>query len=318
VLLVLCAACRYEFGIVDANNVRKVLAVNPALPFLFKGLPEGAVTLYVCAVDSYGARECAQEGWTVKPAAADFKLADALTSISVEQLEKAGDVSVMAAGAQALQSLSKFADASAGTQTEAVKQQIQSAIAAKTSSMIGSLASTVADLVDDPNTMAQVRGHRDCLKTQLLTGIQTSTDWTGQCMHIHFSANAICQRRLPTGVLCLLLLQVVSTVATLSKTTSTLSADAKSKMVNVGKAGIAAAKLSHKPLTPEAGSRLIAVLAAGKGISAACQLSSCKAATAAIPAATRHLLEVSFSKEGGGVLHVDTFAHNKSDIAYHH
>jgi hypothetical protein len=157
-----CAACRYEFGTIDANNVRKVLAVSPALPFLFKGLPQGAVTLYVCAVDSYGARECAREDWTVKPAAADFKLADALTSINVDQLEEAGDVSVMAAGAQALQSLSKFADASAGTHTEDENQQIQSVIAAKTSSMIGSLASNVANLVDDPNTMAQVCGHTDC------------------------------------------------------------------------------------------------------------------------------------------------------------
>lgn len=152
-----CVVCRYEFGTIDSNKVRKVLAVNPALPFLFKGLPEGAVTLYVCAVDSYAARECAQENWKVMPAAADFKVADALTSINVEDLVNAGDVSVMAAGAQALQSLSKFADASAGTQTEAEKQQIQSAIAAKTSSMIGSLAENIIDLVDDPNTMAQVR-----------------------------------------------------------------------------------------------------------------------------------------------------------------
>lgn len=66
-------------------------------------------------------------------------------------------------------------------------------------------------------------------------------------------------------------------------------------MVDVGKAGIAAAKLSQKPLTPEAGSRLIAVLAAGKGISTTCKLpSGCQAATAPTPASTRHLLEVSF------------------------
>jgi hypothetical protein len=119
---------------------------------------------------------------------------------------------------------------------------------------------------------------------------------------MHYSAHTTVWLQLPSGVLCLLLLllQVVSTVATLSKTTSTLSKDARNKMVDVGKAGIAAAKLSHKPLTPEAGSRLIAVLAAGKGISATCKLatalsSGCKAPTAPVPAATRHLLEVSLA-----------------------
>lgn len=86
-------------------------------------------------------------------------------------------------------------------------------------------------------------------------------------------------------------LQVVSTVATLSKTTSSLSRDAKEKMVNVCKAGVAAAKLSRTPIAPEAGSRLLAVLAAGKGVSAACKLpNGCKQAAAVVPAASRHLL----------------------------
>lgn len=150
-------ACRFEFGIVDSSNVRKVLAVDPALPFLFTGLPEGANTLSVCAVDSYGARVCSSEVWTVQAAPADFKVADALTSLDVGQLANANDVSVMAAGAQALQSLAKFADASADKQTDAENQQIQSAIAAKTSSMIGNLAKDVIKLVDDPKTMSQVR-----------------------------------------------------------------------------------------------------------------------------------------------------------------
>lgn len=84
-------------------------------------------------------------------------------------------------------------------------------------------------------------------------------------------------------------MQVVSTVATLSKTSTSLSTDAKSKMLNVGKAGISAAKLSPKPLTPEGGSRLLAVLAAGNGVSATCKLpNGCKQTTAA--RASRHLL----------------------------
>jgi hypothetical protein len=86
-------------------------------------------------------------------------------------------------------------------------------------------------------------------------------------------------------------LQVVSTVATLSKATTSLSRDAKEKMVNVCKAGVAAAKLSRTPIKPEAGSRLLAVLAAGKGVSAACKLpNGCKQAAAVAPAASRHLL----------------------------
>lgn len=81
----------------------------------------------------------------------------------------------------------------------------------------------------------------------------------------------------------------MSTVATLTKTSSALSADAKNKMKNVGKAGIAAAKLSPSPLTPDSGSRLLAVLATGNGVSAACKLpTGCKKATTV--AATRHLL----------------------------
>ncbi len=87
------------------------------------------------------------------------------------------------------------------------------------------------------------------------------------------------------------LVQVVSTVATLSKTTTTLSKDAKNKMVSVGRAGLASAKLSPKPITPDSASRLIAVLAAGSGVSAVCKLpTGCKRSTA-VPT-SRHLLEV--------------------------
>lgn len=151
-----CPLCRYEFGTVDSNNNRKVLAVDPAMPYVFKGLPEGANTLYVCAVDAFGARVCEQQAVTVKPAPADFKVADALTSFDVNQLAGAKDVTVMAAGAQALQSLSAFATATADKQTEAEKAQVQSAVAAKTSAMISSLARSVNDYIDDPKTMSQV------------------------------------------------------------------------------------------------------------------------------------------------------------------
>lgn len=153
--------CRFEFGTIDANKVKKVLAVDPALPFVFNGLPVGVITLYVCAVDAYGARFCAQQPVVVNPAAADFKVADALTAIDVGQLSSAKDVAVMAAGAQALQSLAKFAGDAASTQTAAEKEEVQTAIATKTSSMIGALAKDVNNLIDDPKTMAQVQCSTD-------------------------------------------------------------------------------------------------------------------------------------------------------------
>lgn len=148
--------CRYEFGTLDANNNRKVLAVDPPLPFVFTGLPVGNITLFVCAVDPYNARVCANQLVTVKAAAADFKVTDALTAINVAQLAGANDVSVMAAGAQALQSLAIFANDAAATQTADQQAQVQTAIAAKTSSMIGALAKDVNNLIDDPKTMSQV------------------------------------------------------------------------------------------------------------------------------------------------------------------
>jgi hypothetical protein len=78
---------------------------------------------------------------------------------------------------------------------------------------------------------------------------------------------------------------VVSSVATLSKTTKSLSSESKGKMLGVGKAGITAAKLSAKPLTPDSASRLLSVVAAGVGVPPVSGLKS-----AAVPQATRHLL----------------------------
>jgi hypothetical protein len=153
---------RYEFGTVDANNKRKVLAVDPALPFIFTGLPVGPATLFACASDAYGARVCATQDVTVQPAAADFKVADTLTAFDVNQLAGARDVAVMAAGAQALQSLSQYANTAATTQTAAEKAQVQSAIAAKTSAMIGQLADDVSSYIDDANTMSQVGAVSHC------------------------------------------------------------------------------------------------------------------------------------------------------------
>jgi hypothetical protein len=103
---------------------------------------------------------------SIKQPAQGFKVSDALTSLDVSQLSGAGDISVMAAGAQALSSLSAYAQSSssssssgggAGSTAQEVKQ-VETAIAAKTGAMISSLASSAGSLMDDPHTMAQVRG----------------------------------------------------------------------------------------------------------------------------------------------------------------
>lgn len=71
----------------------------------------------------------------------------------------AGDMSVMAAGAQALNSLSNFAKSSSGGQGPSAEEvrQIQTAIAAKTGAMLNSLAGSAGSLIDDPQAMSQVR-----------------------------------------------------------------------------------------------------------------------------------------------------------------
>jgi hypothetical protein len=77
----------------------------------------------------------------------------------VTQLKNAGDVSVLASGAQALQSLSSFAgkaDVAAG-KTEQEKAQVQTLIAAKAGSMISTLANNADSYINDPQTMSQVR-----------------------------------------------------------------------------------------------------------------------------------------------------------------
>jgi hypothetical protein len=132
---------------------------SAAPTFVFSGLPIGQNTLYVCAVDSDRAQTCAETVVTVEAAAADFKVADAITAFDVTQLKNAGDVSVLASGAKALSSLSSFAgraDVVAG-KTEQESAQVQTLIAAKAGSMISTLANSADSYVNDPQTMSQVR-----------------------------------------------------------------------------------------------------------------------------------------------------------------
>jgi hypothetical protein len=104
---------------------------------------------------------CQEELVTVREPPATFKVTDALTTFDVGQLSGTGDISVMAAGAQALTSLSTFARSSSGggsgsnVAPEEVKQ-VEIAIAAKTGAMISSLAGSAGGLMDDPRTMSQV------------------------------------------------------------------------------------------------------------------------------------------------------------------
>jgi hypothetical protein len=163
--------CSYDFGTINfkagtSYGLRSLAASSTAPTFTFTGLPAGQATLYMCVVDSDGAQTCEDATVVVKEPAKNFKVTDALSSFDVGQLAGSGDVSVLAAGAQALQSLSDFAskgsssDAAGGStavqQTDEEQKQVQSAIAAKTKAMISSLASSAGSLVDDPQTMSQV------------------------------------------------------------------------------------------------------------------------------------------------------------------
>jgi hypothetical protein len=93
----------------------------------------------------------------VREPPATFKVTDALTSFDVGQLSGTGDISVMAAGAQTLTSLSTFARSSSGSNVALEEaKQVETAISAKTGAMINSLASSAGGLMDDPRTMSQV------------------------------------------------------------------------------------------------------------------------------------------------------------------
>jgi hypothetical protein len=161
----------YDFGTINfkagtSYGLRSLAASSTAPTFTFTGLPAGDATLYVCVVDTDGAQTCEDTTVVIKEPAKNFKVTDALSSFDVGQLAGSGDVSVLAAGAQALQSLSDFAnkgsssgaagDAAAPQPTAEEQKQVQSAIAAKTKAMISSLASSAGSLVDDPQTMSQV------------------------------------------------------------------------------------------------------------------------------------------------------------------
>lgn len=143
--------CSYEFGLVSGFR-SKPLAVNPATSYTYTGLPLGNTSVYVCAIDDYNARVCEQKVVTVRSPPSDFKVTDALSSIDVNQMSGTGDVAVLAAGAQTLQSLVAFS--SSGNSDEAKK--VQSAVTAKTNAMINSLASSATGLIQDPQSMQQV------------------------------------------------------------------------------------------------------------------------------------------------------------------
>ena len=105
-----------------------------------------------------GPQVCEEAPVSIKQPPTNFKVTDALTSFDVGQLSGAGDISVMAAGAQALSSLSAFAKSSSasGVQAQEEAKQVETAIAAKTGAMLSSLAGSASNLMDDPQTMSQV------------------------------------------------------------------------------------------------------------------------------------------------------------------
>lgn len=155
--LVLTLYRRYTFGVLSDSGTPIAVSSGPAPTYTFTGLRPGDRWLYVCAVDHGKAQSCSQTKVTVSEPAADFNVADKLTSFDVSHLAGTGDVSVLAAGAQELEGLSKIASKSdAGAENAEEQKQVASTIAAKTSSMISTLASSADDYVSDPDTMQQV------------------------------------------------------------------------------------------------------------------------------------------------------------------
>lgn len=86
-----------------------------------------------------------------------------------------------------------------------------------------------------------------------------------------------------------LLLQVVAAVATLSKATQQLSSDAKSKMLSVVGTSITCAKVNKQQVTADEATRMMAVLAAGHGVTSSGRP---VAANRAAGGSSRHLLSL--------------------------
>lgn len=189
-----CCLHRFDFGTLGAYDTWVVVASGPSPTYTFTGLPVGNSVLYVCAVDADGSKACSQTQVTVTaPAAADFQVADALTGFDVDHLVGTGDMTVLASGAQALQSLSTFASQSGVTaaQTPEEQQQVQKTIAAKTSSMIGTLASKSSDYINDPQTMSQV-GARSC--TVSMSPVTQQPPPAGLVLLLYHELAGVCNR----------------------------------------------------------------------------------------------------------------------------
>lgn len=152
--------CRYTFGILGDSDVRTAMSTGPSPAYTFTGLKPGDTWLFVCAVDSEKAQDCSKVMVTVQEPSADFKVADKLSAFDVDQMAGTGDISVLAAGAQMLEGLSKMANKSdaAAQRTTEQQQEIQNTLIVKTSSMINTLAGSAGDYMNDPENMQQVCG----------------------------------------------------------------------------------------------------------------------------------------------------------------
>lgn len=245
------------------------------------------------------------------PSATDFNIADAVTSFDVSQLAGTGDVSVLASGANALLSLSSFARSDGAAPSPEELAQLESAIAAKTGSLISSLANSAADYISDPETMQQVRLQAP-MGVQVRTHIYTHMHVAQQCSesNIALLLNPAQMNPAPAPghpaylkaspphyptpihfVWCLHAPQVVSAVATLSKASDKISDETRAKMLDVADAGITAADLTANGLSPAEASRLWSVIAAGNSLTDNCNVEGAACAATA-ESARRRLLHL--------------------------
>ncbi|KAF8072463.1 olpB [Scenedesmus sp. PABB004] len=143
----------FDFGLVEPGSLRKKsLFAGSSSSYVFAGLPQGRSTLYVCASDSDGAAACETADVDVLPPAADFAPSDALTQLDVARMASTNDVSVLAAGAAALQSLTAYVTAGAGgangSGDAAAEPEAQARLVVAIEAKAGALINTLAGSAD--------------------------------------------------------------------------------------------------------------------------------------------------------------------------
>jgi hypothetical protein len=112
---------------VAADGSQQLASSSSANSYTFTGLPQGATTLRVCAVDSAGARTCQGSSVVVAPPGPNYKPTDTLGSLDVGQMSGTGDATVLGAGVFTLSSVAAFTKGNAGGSNDSVESPAPSA-----------------------------------------------------------------------------------------------------------------------------------------------------------------------------------------------